>query len=75
MAQRFLPESREGRGQPYWVDPERCNGCGLCFDVGCPAIVRKENGQAQIDETLCVACDLCAQVCARGAIHPGEERS
>jgi indolepyruvate ferredoxin oxidoreductase alpha subunit len=71
----LLPESREGRGQPYWVDLERCNGCGLCFGVGCPAIMRIASDQAEIDPTLCAACDLCAQVCAREAIHPGEERS
>lgn len=71
----LLPEARAGRGLPYWVDLERCNGCGLCFDVGCPAIIRTAEGQAEIDPTLCVACDLCAQVCARGAIHTGEERS
>jgi indolepyruvate ferredoxin oxidoreductase alpha subunit len=71
----LLPEARAARGLPYWVDPERCNGCGLCFDLGCPAIVRTAEDQAEIDPTLCVACDLCVQVCARGAIHSGEERS
>ncbi len=71
----LLPEARAGRGASYWVDLERCNGCGLCFEVGCPAIRRTEKGQAEIDPTLCAACDLCAQVCARGAIHPGQERS
>jgi len=70
----LLPVAREGRGLPYWVDLERCNGCGLCFDIGCPAIMRTAEGQAEIDPTLCVACDLCAQVCARRAIQRGEER-
>ncbi len=69
----LLPEARAQRRPAYWVDLERCNGCGLCFDIGCPAIFRAQDDQAGINTVLCVACDLCAQVCARGAIHPGEE--
>jgi len=69
----LLPEARKELGPAYRVDPERCNGCGLCFAVGCPAIAKTAEGKAEIDELLCAACDLCAQVCARGAIHPGKE--
>lgn len=69
----LLPQARAEQGPAYWVDLERCNGCGLCFDIGCPAIVKTAQGQAGIDPLLCAACDLCAQVCARGAIHPGSE--
>lgn len=69
----LLPEARATRGAAYTVDLERCNGCGLCFTIGCPAIFRTESGQAGIDQLLCAACDLCAQVCARGAIHPRDE--
>ncbi|MGC8874469.1 MAG: indolepyruvate ferredoxin oxidoreductase subunit alpha [Chloroflexia bacterium] len=68
----LLPEARAARGPAYWVDAERCNGCGLCFSIGCPAILKTAEGKAEIDVLLCAACDLCAQVCARGAIHPGE---
>jgi indolepyruvate ferredoxin oxidoreductase alpha subunit len=42
----LLPEARQ-RWQALSVDTERCNGCGLCFRVGCPAIVKSaplENG-------------------------------
>ncbi len=68
----LLPEARATRGPAYWVDPVRCNGCGLCFTIGCPAILKTSEGKAEIDALLCAACDLCAQVCARGAIHPGQ---
>ncbi len=68
----LLPEARAVQGPAYWVDLERCNGCGLCFSIGCPAIVKTDEKKAQIEALLCAACDLCAQVCARGAIHPGE---
>jgi indolepyruvate ferredoxin oxidoreductase alpha subunit len=57
------------------VDEARCNGCGLCFQVGCPAIfkgdlVDEKSGhpKAKIDPLLCTGCEVCAQVCARKAI-------
>jgi indolepyruvate ferredoxin oxidoreductase alpha subunit len=69
----LLPEARARRGPAYVVDLERCNGCGLCFTIGCPAIYKTAEGQAEIDQLVCASCDLCAQVCARGAIHPRRE--
>ena len=56
------------------VDNEICNGCSLCFRVGCPAIlkgvldVRTNKPKAVIDAMLCVGCDICLQVCPRHAI-------
>jgi indolepyruvate ferredoxin oxidoreductase alpha subunit len=59
----------------YTVDEDICNGCTLCFRVGCPAIgpsetIDEKTGRpkAAIDPLLCTGCDLCAQVCARGGI-------
>ena len=57
------------------VDAAKCNGCSLCFRVGCPAIVKGEldaatgKPKAVIDSLLCVGCDICLQVCPRDAIH------
>ncbi len=60
----------------YGVDSDGCNGCGLCFRLGCPAIIRSEEldaksarHKAEIDPVLCVGCDMCAQICPRQAIH------
>jgi indolepyruvate ferredoxin oxidoreductase alpha subunit len=57
------------------INEERCNGCGLCFRVGCPAIVKSARLDAKtqrpiawIDPLLCTGCEVCAQVCARRAI-------
>jgi len=63
----LLPEARK-RYVPLRVDEGRCNGCGLCFRVGCPAIVKRPDGKASIDALLCTGCEVCAQVCARKAI-------
>jgi indolepyruvate ferredoxin oxidoreductase alpha subunit len=77
VAQRecaLLPEVRR-EWMAIEVDPERCNGCGLCFRIACPAIVASDEvdpktgrALAWIDPLLCTGCEICAQVCARGAI-------
>ena len=69
--------------RPTWhalaIDPQRCNGCGRCFELGCPALSRSKqtahNGRAlaQIDPLQCTGCAVCAQVCARGAIKGDQE--
>jgi indolepyruvate ferredoxin oxidoreductase alpha subunit len=58
------------------VDAEMCNGCSLCFRVGCPAILKSEaidakteRPLAEIDSPLCTGCDVCLQICPRHAIY------
>ncbi len=70
----LLPEVRKTY-KPLRVDPEKCNGCGLCFRIGCPATLRSEEvdpktkrPKMKIDPLLCTGCEVCAQVCPRGAI-------
>jgi indolepyruvate ferredoxin oxidoreductase alpha subunit len=82
VAQRecaLLPEVRR-EWMAIEVDPERCNGCGLCFRIACPAIVASDEvdpktgrALAWIDPLLCTGCEICAQVCARGAILTREQ--
>jgi indolepyruvate ferredoxin oxidoreductase alpha subunit len=62
------------------VDPEKCVACGMCFRVGCPAIVKSRevyevNGKhkAAIDPLLCTGCTVCMQVCPVEAIGPASE--
>ncbi|MBA7695182.1 hypothetical protein ES703_103804 [subsurface metagenome] len=59
------------RAEPRAVDTEKCNGCGICLLLGCPAIQSKD-GQVYIDAALCAgsACTICQQVCSRQAIVP-----
>ena len=79
----LLPEARK-RWVPLEVIDERCNGCALCFRIGCPAILksdeldeRYERPKALIDSSLCTGCEVCAQVCPRDAIafRPAERQS
>jgi indolepyruvate ferredoxin oxidoreductase alpha subunit len=70
----LLPSARK-----RWVPLEvldNCNGCTLCFRIGCPAILKSNEldektgrPKALIDASLCTGCEVCAQVCPREAIR------
>ena len=47
---------------PLQVNTEKCVGCKGCMRIGCPAISIKE-GHARVDQTLCVGCGVCSQLC------------
>ena len=49
------------------VDSDKCRSCKRCMGLGCPAISMKD-GKAKIDNTLCVGCGVCKQLCAFDAI-------
>lgn len=70
----LLPSART-RWLPLEVVSDNCNGCTLCFRVGCPAILQSEQLDSKtnrplalIDPLLCTGCEICAQVCPRDAI-------
>lgn len=70
----LLPSARQ-RYYPLEVNTEICNGCTICFRIGCPAISKSEQLHevykrplAKIDPSLCTGCEICAQVCPRNAI-------
>ena len=48
------------------VDDERCNLCGVCVDVGCPALAPGEVAMSRLE--TCTGCGLCVEVCRRGAL-------
>ena len=44
------------------VNVNKCVGCKSCMKIGCPAISIKD-GKAHVDNTLCVGCGVCQQLC------------
>ena len=53
---------------PLKVDEDKCVGCKSCMRIGCPAISIK-NKKAVIDNTLCVGCGVCQQMCKFDALQ------
>jgi len=52
----------------HYIDQEACKKCRTCVDrFQCPAISSTDDVQT-IDDTLCVGCGVCAQVCPYKAI-------
>jgi len=51
------------------VDTQKCNDCGVCLKIGCPAIYR-EDGKIVINASTCMGdqCGICEQLCPKQAI-------
>ena len=55
--------------RPFYVS-DKCKNHRNCIDdLACPAFFLKDNA-VKIDETLCVGCAVCAQICPENAILP-----
>ncbi len=70
----LLPSER-AKWEALTVVAEDCNGCALCYRIGCPAIIKSKQKDekydrplAEIDPLLCTGCEICAQICPRDAI-------
>ncbi|KUO70550.1 MAG: indolepyruvate ferredoxin oxidoreductase subunit alpha [Clostridia bacterium BRH_c25] len=50
------------------VVKEKCKKCKMCLKVGCPAVFFKD-GTSYIDQSMCVGCEVCMQVCKFDAIE------
>ena len=50
---------------------DKCVGCKACMKLGCPAISMK-NGRVAIDNTLCIGCGVCTQLCKFDALQAQE---
>ena len=56
---------------PLEVKQDKCIGCKACMKIGCPAISIVD-GKAKVDNTLCVGCGVCSQLCKVGALGEKE---
>jgi len=51
------------------VNTDKCTGCKICINTfGCPAISVIE-GKASINQSVCVKCGVCVDVCPVEAIE------
>ena len=66
----------------FSINTDKCRGCKVCLDIGCPAISwragegetvdgHKRKGTVYINKDQCVGCEVCAQVCKFDAVEPG----
>ncbi|NLI91268.1 MAG: indolepyruvate ferredoxin oxidoreductase subunit alpha [Peptococcaceae bacterium] len=56
------------------INQHDCTGCYRCIkEIGCPAI-SPANEKVLIDDTLCMGCGLCSQICACQAIKGKEQK-
>ncbi|HMA99875.1 MAG TPA: indolepyruvate ferredoxin oxidoreductase subunit alpha [Spirochaetota bacterium] len=51
------------------IDPAKCEDCGQCLRIGCPAICKTDKGM-KINSSLCQGCSICEQICTFDAIGP-----
>jgi len=79
-------EKRKFEHPFYAIDLDKCRGCGLCLEIGCPAISWKEvtgeetktkegqkrKGVVSINKLQCPGCGVCYQICKFEAILPGQ---
>ncbi|MDY6835433.1 MAG: indolepyruvate ferredoxin oxidoreductase subunit alpha [Chloroflexota bacterium] len=65
----LCPSRSKRRGDQLAVDINKCDGCGACLRLGCPAALRRDE-KAWIDTSQCLGtiCALCQQVCPKEAI-------
>ena len=56
------------RSPPFAVAPSRCNRCGACLALACPAISDPGGEAIAIDAGVCTGCGLCAPLCRARAI-------
>jgi indolepyruvate ferredoxin oxidoreductase alpha subunit len=62
------------QGEAYSVEASKCIGCRACLQLGCPALYWRPNGakgrgKVRINDLICNACGLCAQLCKQEAIQ------
>lgn len=55
-------------GDKAVIDPQKCIGCGDCFNQCRFNAIEEQQGRFQINEYTCEGCGVCAYVCSQEAI-------
>jgi len=58
------------RRPPLAVAEARCNRCGACLTLGCPAIEDVGGEALHVDPSTCSGCGACVPLCRAHAIGP-----
>lgn len=70
----YAKSLKQLRGKPFQVNPDKCKNHRDCIDqLACPAFYVTD-GVIGINESMCVGCALCAQVCPENAIGPARKK-
>jgi len=65
---RIVKKAKKAR--PFYVDQDKCKLHRDCINLlACPAMYIAD-GKTMINESLCIGCTVCAQVCPENAILP-----
>jgi len=68
MYANTLPD--KPRVRSFYIDQEKCKNHRECLNtLACPAFYLKGD-YVEIDESSCIGCNLCVQVCPENAIRP-----
>lgn len=52
------------------IDPQKCNGCGLCVSVcTCNGLIMVGNVATVVEVEYCDWCTMCEAVCPTGALR------
>ena len=52
----------------FYIDDDKCSGCGECVLVCPQRAITLENNKARINQTCCNECGTCHEVCREGAV-------
>lgn len=58
-------------GPPVAIAASRCNRCGACLRLGCPAISDVGGEALVVDAAACTGCGACEPICRARAIAAG----
>jgi TPP-dependent indolepyruvate ferredoxin oxidoreductase alpha subunit len=51
------------------VDLDKCNACGLCWQIGHCCAISHPDDRTTIDRQSCIACSTCVDLCPQKAIQ------